>query len=267
MNSAHGRQQMVSCLMVTLPVPYRFEYFKRSVADYRRQTHPSRELVVVMDRGTPEGREAIRGFVRDQACPDIRVIEPAETLTLGALRNISLDAARGDVLCQWDDDDRYHPERIERQLSALETSNSLSVCLREVMQFLPNSRRLYLTNWSATPPTMKPPSLMCLKQADIRYPETGPEARLGEDLAVLFQLQARGACHALAGAPHLYVYTSHGQNTCDEDHHRMLVDRLSVSLGIVRRREAALREGLSAFDFGPGEVAVHGANGLAFTIP
>jgi hypothetical protein len=33
-------------------------------------------------------------------------------------RHISIESATGDVLCHWDDDDLYHPERLERQLTA-----------------------------------------------------------------------------------------------------------------------------------------------------
>jgi glycosyltransferase involved in cell wall biosynthesis len=252
--------------MVTLPVPARFEHLKRSLSAYCGQTYAHRELVVVMDRGTDQARDAIGRHVAALNRPDIRLVDPPGTPTLGALRNISWREARGDILCQWDDDDLYHPDRIEQQLAALRRSASLSVCLQEVMQFFPASRRLYQINWSATPLTAKPGSLMCLKSAPIRYPEAGAEASLGEDTAVLLQLQRLGSFHALPGAPHLYVYVSHGQNTYDDAHHHMLADRLAVSRGLLRRGETALRQCLAPFDFGPGEVIVQGHNGPAFTL-
>jgi hypothetical protein len=46
----------------------------------------------------------------------------------------------------------------------------------------------------------------------------------------------------------------------------MLADQLGLSQGLLRRREAALRDGLSVFDFGPGPVTVEGRNGPAFTL-
>ena len=70
----------------------------------------------------------------------------------------------------------------------------------------------------------------------------------------------------LEGAPHLYIYVSHAENSWDQGHHRMLADRLGLSQGLLRRREAALRDGLSVFDFGPGPVTVEGRNGPAFTL-
>ena len=42
--------------------------------------------------------------------------------------------------------------------------------------------------------------------------------------------------------------------------------RLSTSRLELRRREAELRAGLAAYDFGPGEVKVRGHNGVAFTL-
>ena len=78
--------------------------------------------------------------------------------------------------------------------------------------------------------------------------------------------QLAGGLLAFAGAPHLLVYVSHGASTWHDDHHRMLARALSVSSSLLRRREAQLRAGLAPFDFGSGEVAVHGYNGVAFTL-
>ncbi len=38
--------------------------------------------------------------------------------TRSALRHASMDLATGDVLCQWDDDDLHHPQRVARQPGA-----------------------------------------------------------------------------------------------------------------------------------------------------
>jgi glycosyltransferase involved in cell wall biosynthesis len=252
--------------MVTLPIPARFAAFRGSLADYGRQTWPNRELVVVLDRGPAEARAAIRAAVAASGRGDIRIVEPDGELTLGALRNVSMGAARGDIICLWDDDDLHHPERLALQLAALRDCGRPASGLREVMQYFPASRRLYLTNWGGTPLAVKPASLICRKSALIPYPETGPEARVGEDIVVLLELQRRAGIHGLPGLPHLYVYVSHGLNTCGEDHHQMIADRLAVSQGLLRRREAEVREGLAPFEFGVGDVRVEGRNGPVFTI-
>jgi glycosyltransferase involved in cell wall biosynthesis len=266
MSGALGDTPLVSCLMVTLPSAIRLPYLRRSLASFRGQTYPARELIIVLDGGTAEACTAVRLAVAEFRRDDIRIMEPRGNLTLGALRNMSWRAARGDFICQWDDDDLYHPERIAAQMASLKASGGVSTCLTEVMQFFPASRRLHLTNWRATPAAAMPASLVCRRAADVGYPAEGPEAALGEDLSVLLQLKALGGFHAQAGAPHLYVYVSHGDNTCGTDHHQMIADSLAVSKGLLRRREAELREGLAAFDFGEGDVAVVGGNGPAFII-
>src|SRR5579863_5497970 len=107
---------VVSCLMVTLAVPERLFYLQRSVGDYCRQTHRNKELVIVLDLGPRETKMAIAEHIRSLQRNDIRVVDPGRKLSLGALRNIARENARGDVHCQWDDDDLHHPERVERQL-------------------------------------------------------------------------------------------------------------------------------------------------------
>jgi hypothetical protein len=46
----------------------------------------------------------------------------------------------------------------------------------------------------------------------------------------------------------------------------MIADQLAVSRGLLSRREAALRQGLAPFAFGPGNVTVEGSNGTGFTM-
>ena len=257
---------LVSCLMVTLPLPERFSRLCRSIQDYCRQTHPERELIVVLNGGVAECANAVKDHIAGLARSDIHVLEPGGTLTLGALRNISVSAARGAFLCQWDDDDLYHPRRLEQQLKALIETDSQAVCLQEVMQFLARSRALYCTNWRATEPKAHPGTLLCRRAAELDYPETGPEARLGEDSAALLRLQRQGGVHALVGQPYLYVYVSHGENSWGEEHHRMLATKLALSKALLKRREKELREGLQPFDFGAGPISVEGYNGSAFDL-
>lgn len=252
--------------MVTLPVAQRLCFLQRSVAAYCRQTHRNKELVIVVDQGTAAAKSAIAAHVASLGRDDIRLVDVRGKLSLGALRNLSRESARGDVLCQWDDDDLHHPRRVEQQLAALIKLGGQASHLQEVMHFFARSRLIYCTNWHATEAGGMPGTLMFRRSAQMRYPETGPSSRRGEDSVVVSQLRQRGELHALAGAPHLYVYVSHGGNTWADDHHEMLATRLGISRGLLLRREAQLREGLRPFDFGPGGVTVQGNNGPAFTL-
>jgi glycosyltransferase involved in cell wall biosynthesis len=259
-------QPLISCLMVALPVPERFVGLKRSVEDYLRQTWPKRELVIVLNGGEPTVAAAIRNHAAGLGRTDIRVVEPPDELPLGALRNISRAEARGGILCQWDDDDLYHPERLELQAAALIESGAEAICLEQVMQFFPDERLLYCDNFRSAPEGGFAGSIMSWASAPIDYPETGPGARLGEDTAVALQLKARGAFAVLSDHAHLYVYVSHGGNSWDDAHHRVIPSQHGFTQGLLRRREAAFRAGLAAIDFGSGPVTVQGSNGPAFII-
>ena len=257
---------MVSCLMVTRPVAHRVAFFQRSIAAYCAQTHRNKELIIVLDHGSPDATSVIVGHVASLRRDDIRIEKPRKVLSLGALRNLSRERANGEILCQWDDDDFHHPLRVEQQLKALIDTGGQASLLQEVMHFFVKRRELYCTNWRATDPKGLPGTLMCKRSASICYPETSPSAELGEDLAVVSQLQKHSGFHTIAGSPHLYVYVNHGGNTWADAHHWMLATKLGISRGLLLRREAQLREGLRPFDFGADDVAVQGYNGLASVI-
>jgi glycosyltransferase involved in cell wall biosynthesis len=256
----------ISCLMVTMARPQRLHPLRRALAAYCAQTHPRRELIVVHDDGDAADRAAIRRAVDELQRDDIRLVSLEGRMPLGALRNVSWREAEGEYVCQWDDDDLYHPQRLAGQLDALTGSGALATCLQQAMQYFPASRRLYLTNWAATPPGCKPGSLMSRRSIPVVYPRDGPQARIGEDLDLLAQIRRLGDLHVQPEAHHLYVYVTHADNVCGEAHHAMIAEQLAVSRGLLLRREAALRQGLAPFAFGPGEVSVEGRNGTAFTI-
>jgi glycosyltransferase involved in cell wall biosynthesis len=252
--------------MVTRPVPSRLAHFERSVADYARQTYAPRELVVVLDRGEPATRDAFVAHVHALRRDDIRIVEPEGKLVLGALRNASLAAARGDLLLVWDDDELFHPERIATQVRLLAELGADAMCLEETMHYFPATRSLTCINFRKAPPQAMPGSLLMRRGLAVAYPETGPNAERGEDTDLVAQLRALGGFRAAAGHAHLYVYQCHGTNTWSDEHHRMLVRELALSQALLRRREARLREALAPIAFGPGPVTVAGYNGVAFTL-
>jgi hypothetical protein len=100
----------------------------------------------------------------------------------------------------------------------------------------------------------------------IPYPTQGSAAQRGEDLQAARSLKERGRAGYLPPIPHLLVYVSHGNDSWHDDQHRMLASTPPISQGLLRRREAEIREGLRVFDFGSGAVSAHGSNGLAFRL-
>lgn len=256
----------VDCLMPTLAVPERLAFAKRSIDDFCRQTLPDKTLVLLINGGTERVRRELLDYVEFLGRNDIRTMTRPAGLTLGELRNLSVQSATGDVLCQWDDDDLHHPERLEKQLSVLLAGNFEAVYLQEVMQYFPSAKEMYWTNWRATEAAGHPGTLMVRREAALPYPTRGEQASWGEDLEVARGLIARGRVGYVTGQPHLLVYVSHGSNTWHDDHHRMLADKLSISQALLRRREAQIREGMAPHRLDSGTISLRGNNGLAFTL-
>ena len=264
---APAEADLISCLMVTRLSADRIARVAASISTFQAQTYAPRELVILIDDSAETAERAIlHQIIRASGPAPIRIATRPGRPTLGSLRNESIREAMGEYVCQWDDDDIYHPERLAAQLAALRAGNHEAVYLQEVLQFFPETRALYWTNWRATESGGHPGSLFMRRDLPVRYPTEGAEARLGEDLVLARALWGRGKVGLLAEAPHLFAYVSHGANSWAADHHGMLARELAISRGLLMRRETSLRQGLPRLDLGQGAIQVCGANGPAFIV-
>ena len=133
---SNGGGALVSCLMVTRN---RLEQAKIAVRSFRRQTWPSRELVIV---DTTEADDLPR-WVTSLNNSRIRVkFMPGCTDSLGDMRNVSIEEATGNYVCQWDDDDLSHPARLEVQIAAMRATEAQASFLLREMMWMPQSQRL-----------------------------------------------------------------------------------------------------------------------------
>ncbi len=193
---------LVSCLMVTAARP---ASARIAIECFLRQTYSHRELVIVDDGPADElarhvdsiGDERIRMLRRESA-----------NATLGELRNVAVHAARGEVICQWDDDDLFDPDRLWWQVGVL-LDAEVDACFLERWTILwtdgprvaIGTRRL----WEG--------SMVARRDAIAAY----PALRRGEDSPVAEAL-VNGGKVALLDLPELYVYLVHGSNTFDSAH-------------------------------------------------
>src|SRR4029077_16807917 len=106
----------ISCLMITRGDLYPARF---AIACYQRQNYRNRELVIVCE----QRNSALANWVATQDEPSIRLFE-TDPAPIGALRNLSIAMAEGDLLCQWDDDDLCHPTRLFVQYSHLVRSGT-----------------------------------------------------------------------------------------------------------------------------------------------
>lgn len=199
----------ISCLMVTAD---RRPLVRRSLLCYRKQTYPNRELVIVDD-----GRDDLSDLLTDLPDRDVTYLrlERRPENSLGRLRNISLEHARGDLLTAWDDDDWYHPRRLEIQAEALRGGHRSCVLSSVLMHLDTPDFRLHPFRGPFREGA--PGSLLFPRDHAVRYPET---AR-GEDTAFLNLWKEKGAQTKLDGRlDYLQVRCYHGRNTWGESHFR-----------------------------------------------
>jgi glycosyltransferase involved in cell wall biosynthesis len=179
---------------------------RRAVACFLAQTHAPCELVVVFGDDDPATRDYLLGL--DE--PSIRPVEvsAARRLSLGALRNISLDAARGRYVANWDDDDWHAPTRVAAQLRALHDHGRPASVLWRWTIYDEVGATAYLSAgrpWEG--------SLLAERGAMPRYPDLSR----GEDSVVVKQLLGGKNLVALDN-PELFIYVFHGANTWERAH-------------------------------------------------
>ena len=252
--------------MITQAQPQRLNMLYKSIFAYQRQTHSSRELVVLIER-LPHLQieyDCVKNYIASLNDSSIRLITLTKEHTLGELRNLSLIEAKGNLICQWDDDDIYHPSRLAEQYRCLSISGLDANILSEVLLLNLQSKNLFYTNWRSTPSRGFPGSLLAKKAIVPAYQEQGTQARLGEDLAVLNQLIAENRVCTLSDMGYLYAYLFHEQNSWPKAHFNMLVSMLSISKGLLGKKKDWLLTQLPQLDFGGDSIKIQGSNGLAY---
>ncbi len=205
----------ISCLTVTRAA--RLPLLARALGDYACQTHAARELVIVHDDG-PACTAAIMELATRCGARDVVIHAAPAGTPLGALRNLARERASGTLVCQWDDDDRYHPARLALQCAALVDDGADASFLTDQLHWFTGARLMYWVDWRREPYPLDfvQGTMLARRDALPRYPELA----LGEDTALCRALLATGARIArLDDHGWCYVYVCHGGNAWSEAHH------------------------------------------------
>lgn len=198
----------ISCVCLTRR---RTAFLRRSVLYFLNQTFHDAELVIVYGIDDIESSR----FLATLNNPRIRAVAAPhdQGLSLGDLRNWGIQAARGEFVAIWDDDDYHAPNRLDRQFSKIvETGKDSCFLLRwTVYDSLEN--RSYITH-----PRNCEGTMVCRKSVIPIYPSVNK----AEDTALMLMLEARDSIISL-DEPALYVYVAHANNTWERSH---FVDRV-----------------------------------------
>jgi len=202
------RSPLVSCLMVTRD---RRSISERAVHCFVRQTWTDRELVIV-DDGDEDYGPMVAPYIAAGARIRYCRVENDPSVHLGGLRNLSLDLAAGQWCIQWDDDEWYGSERIERQMAAVARTGAGSALRWTLMEVSSPTRGDLVFRADAGFAT---PGTVLHRRDAARYPNLARS----EDAIFLRALRESGDVSVLGpDAAHLFVRCFHGGNTWNEAH-------------------------------------------------
>ncbi|CAG1004802.1 hypothetical protein BURK1_03145 [Burkholderiales bacterium] len=233
---------LISALTVTRPGS--LPRLAASFADLARQTHADLEAVVVHD-GDARFHAAVE-LLAQRAGLRATVERSDPGVPLGELRNRSVALARGELVAQWDDDDRHHPERLARQAAALAAAGASFAFLTDQLHWFPAHRTLYWEDWSveAYPLDFVQGTLVGRRDRMPAY----PASRRGEDTALCTAIVAAGERIArVRDAGWSYAYTYHGDNAWPEPHHLAMAEAKHLSDARILAREQVLRRRLAEY--------------------
>ena len=202
---------LVSAIMVT-----RGDLKKvfNSIQLFNRQNWDRKELIIV----TEINEGPIEEMLLNKNTKYKVLAVPAGQFVLGDLRNIGIAASSGDFICQWDDDDLYHPARISVMMSVIRRTGADAAILSQWLMYWYAREKLALSKksiWEG--------SIVMKRSAAIIYPSL---SKSEDNLMVQQLLLSRNV--ALVEAPYLYIYCITGQNTWGADHFQYLFDRAEL---------------------------------------
>lgn len=203
---------LVSCLMVTKG---KAQVMRGALECFEHQTYPHKELVIISDISAHQLAFLISEY---EHLPIRWILGVSSQLTLGELRNLSVDLAEGEYVCQWDDDDFYDPSRITLQMATLMALGADACLLEKWLVWWPLKERLIISGkrlWEG--------SIIINKKKLSRY----PALRRGEDTVVIQEMLSN-CMVATLNLPRLYIYTVHESNTFDEAHFEDIYKSSSV---------------------------------------
>lgn len=223
---------LVSCLCVTQG---RADKLRRAIGCFLAQTYPNRELLVLYPRDDAETHGVLSAF-KGEATIRQHTLGTDSGLTLGEKRNLSIRLCRGEYFCLWDDDDWYHPQRIQTQLLALQKYHKAACLLTHLLLFDVESEQAYLSQtrlWEG--------SLLCrtsIVSDTLQY----ESASVVEDSAFVNALISASLVYPLSAA-NLYVYERHHNNTSGK---KLSLLMFEMAQKLPQRSSALLRDVLAS---------------------
>ena len=203
-------EALISCLMVTANRPH---FVERAIHCFELQTYWNRELVIIDD-----GQIDLSPIIeRASVSAKIRYIRLPSypSLTLGDLRNISIEHSNGTWCCQWDDDEWYHPHRLSQQMNFAQLNRVGASALKWTLMRIELSEDNKVLNFRADSGVATPGTILFQRGVKARYPSRSRN----EDGVFLRRVSDEVGLAVMGrGDAHLFVRIFHGTNTWEMSH-------------------------------------------------
>ncbi len=132
---------------VIVPTYKRPDFLKKTIQSILDQSYRNIELIVISNGVNPDNESVVKEF------NDSRLTYADQENTGGpsAPRNHGIRLAKGAYIAVCDDDDLWLPDKLEKQIQALESDNDAGLCYTNVISFDDSGREWsderYLTNF------------------------------------------------------------------------------------------------------------------------
>lgn len=200
---------LISCICISKNNP---DFLLRAVVCFKRQSYPNKELVILLEECNRDSIEAMEKELHNTENIKIIIQEHDTENKLGQLRNIAINYASGKYICQWDDDDWYHSNRLQLQYDQLNNfPNTLGCVLTQWVIYDAVTQDAYISikrNWEG--------SILCERK--IALENLYQNIEKGEDTPLIdFLFKNKKLCF-IDTMPYLYIYCYHGNNTWSYEH-------------------------------------------------
>jgi glycosyltransferase involved in cell wall biosynthesis len=191
---------LVSCLM---PTANRRAFAPRAIAQFLEQDYANRELVILDD-----GADSIAELVPQD--DRIQYHRLAGRTVLGTKRNLAAEAAHGDILVNWDDDDWFASWRLSYQLEELMRAGADVCGLDRLWFYDAMNERAFRYVFPAGPRKWVAGGTACFTRA-FWDKNRFPALAVGEDTRFVWAVPS--AKILSLGNPDFYVASIHPANT------------------------------------------------------
>ena len=191
----------------------------QAIDSFVSQDYSNKELIVVYSHSTTEN--SANQFIDYCYSNGFRPVmyKIKEIIKLGEARNISIDLSEGEYVCQWDDDDISHHNRLSFQYENMK-NHDVSLLSAQYHQFDGKIHVEQRPVHSEAVHSAWPGTVMGKKQCLLNiYPQWDS---IGEDTKGLKKLESIKVIRYDSPFFH-YLYRFNGNNTWDKKHNEMMI--------------------------------------------